>query len=730
MRACDLEHAVCRRNAKLGLEHARSKGVLAEIEAALRRVRPVLPAQKTPGAENARANKNRAANTEAGMALDEAILAYKQHVDGMLPGWQVEMEQDAYRRLRRLQRAELALKKRRGAAAAAFEKEKALRALLADKEHDVELLRIKEQEEHGKRNRERARLEKEARARALERYAAAAARPIPDLVTPLPPTAMRRRLRAQFPDLADDEANQDKRERPLNQAVIAATPQRKSPRQMASPPPTHPYDATRLRPSHDGAQSPAFELSYEWQSVPLGKTLPIQAEQRLNTAKGLGRMARIPRTWNLEVLLAENGRRFEVRVQQNDEIELVSREVSTLAFGETSPLTLSCNGHDLDSRLSVGAYGSMLFTGQVFARRGAPKRPNETTQASHRAPDAQQGGNAPHTPASAQRWDAIAQDLSALLSALRNPSASADLRASKLGLLEPEDDISSADTKRLKSEIRALGRAALDAESVSVDLMLQTLFSLLSVDAVGLLSLSLLGSGSMTTDLDRVSDALYKFHLSCKDGREHVWTMLVDYWQWVIRERLVSREDLATVFVQVLVPPGERVDGICAANIRWIVREFSSQNAPGAAPGRDEKDSALRETEGPTERQFSFDELLGGSPKPSSREQQSGLEVDDVHSESTSELDASLLATDQVQANAPRARRLHLALREFDQDEDEEDEIENEGDDDEEDRSENGRHESTALDQFVAANRPSQTSGILGESADDPDVFSDDEFDF
>jgi len=811
----------------------RTNVVLDDIGNALQRVKSLRnPDFHTAGGASESSAAKRF-GTQAEAVLADVAERYKQQVNRMFPSWQLEMEQEAFRRLRKLERTEGELRKRQAAAKSAFEKEKTIRAMVADKEHDVEVLRMQEHAEQALRDRERAKLEHEARARAIARYreqqenlvqnvvspvhtrvphdgdaavvdlpssrgrdyrqgaeeksgrAARAksaqtpypqtpiSRPhtsqttssVPDLLTPLPASAARHRPKGQtsgklfhavLEDKLVDDSSSDEGFGKQNLPTQVPSPkssQKTSPSQrLTAQASTDPYVSptrndvpfvqTPQRNNETGAldkaavstpRSPAFILTYDWQSVPLGKTLPPQAEQRFNTTKGMGRMARIPNSWNLQVQLNETGRRFEVRVEQNDEIGLVAREVSTLAFGDNYPLVITCDDRNLSNEDTVGSLGAELFTGDVRARKlpfTEQKSAREVKRAVPRTvPPTKKKENFMQ---GQQRWDVVATDLEILFESLRNPNALGELRASKHGLLESEEEIPSSNVTRLKQDLRSRGRQAL-RESTNIDLILQAIFSLLSVEAGGLLSLSLLGDGSMTTDLSRVAEALHRFHASCRDGRERVWRLLVDYWQWVLRERLVSREDLASIFMPVLLPPGERPDGICAANIRWLVREFASnpQTLNQISP-------SMRNTQ----RQLTFDELLDSSPHtskhsthpdPPSSSSRSEL-IDDDEAENDDEFDASRLVVQNNIGESRLGKPLHsFDIGDIDDDIDDDEELADVSDGGEESASlpkaeQNSlRYSTSALDHFIAANKPTY-AGILEER----DVVDedDDEFDF
>jgi len=482
--------------ARSAAQDQRSRTVLMGIENALGRI---------SGFGNREGKRDVRSRSEK--TLEEAKEQYKEHVDRMYPRFEEELEKQAVKHLRKLERMENDARRRRMLAAKAFEKEKALREMVAEKEHEVKLAREKERAALTIRERERKALERSARERALHRGA--------------------------------------------NSEIF---PQEEE---------------------EDEEQSFQFKLSYEWQPVPLGGLLPSQAEQKLDDEKGHGRLARIPDEWSLSCTVDLDAIKYTciVRVDKEDTIRKVVEKISQQCGLEPAEILLRCNDSRLDIDRNVKWYGGEFFQGSVSAQRQNCNLSSFTLEKS-------------------QNWSRLNTILNECFKeVIGSVTLQQELRSSKYGILRRgENDESFGEEKGETEGIHSVLKQLRNINDTKLVLNQQTNISLIPNLIKAFLREECVGLIPLTA---KDSNAIQKYHQACGDGRELVWLSLQNHWRWLTRERILSKNEIASAFAEPLLAPGED-DGDALETIKGIILSVW-----------DGGNQEMR-------KQLSYDELLGG----------------------------------------------------------------------------------------------------------------------
>jgi hypothetical protein len=516
----------------------------------------------------------------AAARLAEAQKRYREQMDRMYPAWQEQLERDSVRRLERIERVREASDRRREVARAAFTKEQSLRSLMVEREQSLRLVREAEAKESAERNRQRAALEAQATLNAQrrheqdeQRHAAAAAQ------------ASAAGAAAAAAAVA---------------ATVAAA--------AAAPPPPPPLAAVAsvlaLAPTTSGRlagpETPPYrtpELTYDWQCVSMSALLPARAETRLNPGgSDTIRQVRLPPSWSLRVELvneggASLGAPVEMPVARETRmgriLQLVRERAPAQVLGAGTRIVLLLDGQPVDPDDTVEFLGWALFSGSVAARCEAPAAAGRAP-AGAAAPAAGQGQGQRQGQRQRQRrqdWAALKGALSLLTQQLQQPRASSysDLRGSKYGTLGA-DEFNPADVDRVAK--LALGDPADKAGFVRLqpaELLCAAVKLLLRQDAQGLFPSELARKAAAPAPAPAPAPLkgggvaeLQRQHASSGDERGAVWRALVQHWQWLLDERVLSREELAGAFAEPLLPRGEDAAGAAALGLRRAIKDLTS----------------------------------------------------------------------------------------------------------------------------------------------------------
>ncbi len=534
-----------------------SQSVLRDVSRTQQRVHAASAAADASAASDG-------ALASAAARLAEAQKRYREQMDRMYPAWQEQLERDSVRRLERIDRAREASDRRREVARAAFAKEQSLRSLIVEREQSLRLVREAEAKESAERNRQRAALEAEATLNAQrrheqdeQRHAAAAAQASAAGTAAGAVAATVATAAAALP--------------PPPLAAVAPAPV----------PAPAPATSGRLA----GPETPPHRtpvLTYDWQSVSMSALLPARAETRLNPGgSDTMRQVRLPPSWSLRVELvnaggASLGAPVEVPVARATRmarvLQLVRERAPAQVLGAGTRIVLLLDGQPVDPDDSVEFLGWALFSGSVAARCEAPA-------AAGRAPE---GAAAPAAGQGQRRqgdWAALKGALSLLTQQLQQPRAYSDLRGSKYGTLGA-DDFNPADVDRVAKQ--ALGDPADKAGFVRqqpAELLCAAVKLLLRQDAQGLFPVEVARKAAAQAPAPLKGGGaaeLQRQHASSGDERGAVWRALVQHWHWLLDERVLSREELAGVFAETLLPPGEDAAGAAALGLRRAIKDLTS----------------------------------------------------------------------------------------------------------------------------------------------------------
>ena len=462
------------------------------------------------------------------------------------------------------------------------------------------------------------------------------------------------------------------------------------------------------RSSPESKQLPAdFQLNYAWQAVPLGVALPGQTEQTLSVDNDMQRLARIPASWSLRVTINEHpassagvvsgaaspaavGIQVEkslklgallARVREHPVMRqrLQGRRLQLLLDGVPLLSREEEEGNQGQALALIEELGAKLFTGTVTARfLGAVIRSNASTPSNasrlHRA------AAATISAATNADWRATLSGLGALISRLQNRAAYGELRGCKYGLVGDGDEDYSP------FEVQATVKRAMEGDLVGlnnhrVERVCLAAKALLKQHAIGLLPLSAFSeSGAIgmavargeKLDARKVSHEVGRYHAACGDDRGQVWAALLKHWQWLVHERVLSRDQVGAVFVGAFLRPGERETSDIAAAIRFAIKELTSLNVTVHAQDEENTPRSPSHTSARLERGESYDELLGStspgvgsksSPKNVSREFKRHAADDQEDSEEDSEEEVVVSPTSPIQQ--ARARQMPGMLHQF-----------------------------------------------------------------
>ncbi|CAK8985585.1 Reticulocyte-binding protein 2 homolog a [Durusdinium trenchii] len=693
-------------SARSAAAQERSRSALRGIDAALERVRQVQPS-------GAGKDVRRAPVSKAQAALEKAQAKYKQQVELMYPAWQEQLERDNIVRLRQLERTELALERRRKLAQQAFEKEKAVRARLLDKEYDVEMQRERERQEQMQREKHRLHLERKAKERALQRL------------------HERENLEQNAESLS-----------PGSPEMAAPHLDAKDPLSAKLAAPTTPLPPLPPKPAEiiEGA---AFELSYDWQPVPLSVNLPVRAEIKLERAPASGagqRVARIPPSWKLVAEVRGTGDVVHVEVNQDDSVAQLAAKLRDQTDPYASLATVLLDERPIAPEKTVRQLGVGLFEGSVSLLLGLNDEAGNRRSPQQRSSPRSSGQQ--RTERVVPSWDRANKALESCFQVLERPSAASDLRASQYGELDDGANTPTAVQRVVNAlwEPSSSGGASV-LEGVSIECVCHTVKAIVRDRCVGLLPLSVLLpggrlSGKANADAGTVSQVLDSFFSSCPDSRGEVWTRLVRHWQWLTRERALSREQVVEAFLLALLPPGEAERSPTAQHLRGVILSMTSNSVAPAQPSK----PPTR-----TDSMLSYDALLGGSPKPARDGFRSPDEVLESHVEEEQEVshvddddDDDLVTVDAGQLASPRpigAQRRHVQrfLEHSDEEGDDSDDALDQdvahansgGPSSESPRKPRDRQMSNTMQAFLSTNRPSAAA-----QGREPDLLDEDDEDF
>jgi len=376
-------------------------------------------------------------NSDFKRRLDFAKDKYKDQIDAMYPSWASHVEKENIKYLRYLEKEETDILKRRNVAEDAFKKETIMRSKVAEKEYKVALLKSQEKGQNESRRQERAKLELSAFSNA----------------------------RASVQDI-----------------LVVDIP-KSSPVTESSPT----YIPLTPDQSIDSPQS--FEISYEWQVVPLGRTVSEFADQKIDP--NLGRLAKLPEAWLMRATVRDQ--QIDIRVNRRMSIgDVINATLFKAKVSQESGWMLICNSVECDPFKTIDTFGDFLLEGEIVVAK-------------------EEKGSF---------WEQSFLDIQGILTLLESPNNYQELRGSKYG---------------------KIGGSAVDSISVELD----------SMDVYALCQ-ALVTALHACHELLQVNVLIYsmidQYHEACGDRRGDIWNLLCQHWRWLVQEKVLSRDEICNAF--------------------------------------------------------------------------------------------------------------------------------------------------------------------------------------